>query len=174
MKNFGVTTPVAGAGAALALGLLLGAAMRPQLAIGELAPQPLDAWPQEPSLYDGGAPDALAFAKYGGELPDYVLGADWLAATAPAETPPAPDAAEPASQASEGPAAPQEPEAAPDAAAHATPTAAQAAAPATRPQPASQEQAANGEAGAPPAIPTLAIEDNAPLPEATGDTSLAH
>jgi len=170
VKNFGVTTPVAGAGVALALGLLLGAAMRPQLAIDELAPQALDAWPREPSPYDAGAPDALAFAQYGGELPEYVLGLDWAAATAAPDAPPNAADAEPHPSASEAETAPREAEAAPEAAEHATPASAQVAAP----EPASQEQAATGESDAPPAIPALAIDDAAPLPEATGDTRPAH
>jgi hypothetical protein len=48
--------------------------------------------------------------------------------------------------------------------------AAQARATATTPSPASPEAATGGESGAPPAIPTLAIEQSSPLPEATGDT----
>lgn len=172
MKNFGVSTPVAGAGVALALGLLLGTAMRPQLAIGELSPQPLDAWPRELSPTDGGSPDALAFAQYGGKLPDYVLGVDWLAATTPPAEARASEPAEPEPDVGDA----DQPAAAADEAASAAtdygrPVAAQAKTPAARPAAARPDGAPSGDTATPPAIPALPIDETAPPSEATGDTS---
>lgn len=164
MKTLGVSTPVAGAGIALVAGLLLGAAMRPQLAIGELSPQPLGVWSGEleGAQPDPGLQDALAYSAYEGRLPDYVVGVDWLAASAPPPEPAAPSADEPAEPvAADIPPAPQPGEAAPAAEAHATPTAAHAAA------------APNGPASTDPAAaePIPALADTAePEPEATGDT----
>jgi len=168
VKNFGVSAPVAGAGVALAAGLLLGAAMRPQLAIGELAPQPLDAWPQELSPTDGGAADALAFAQYGGQLPDYVLGVDWLAAAAPPAEPAPAQGAEPAPDVGDETTASSPGEAAAAAPAHGTPATATATADTSA---AASPTAADGAASTPPPVPALAIDETAPPPEATGDTS---
>lgn len=71
-----------GIAVAAASGLLMGGAFKPSLTFGEgpLGPQLLLAPSgerQEP--FGGGA----SFASYGGEVPDYVLGTDWTAQTAP-------------------------------------------------------------------------------------------
>lgn len=172
VKSLRVSTPIAGAGLALAAGLMLGAAMRPQLAIGELSPQPIGAWAddaagagyEDPSLQDG-----LAFAQYSGKLPDYVVGADWLRLIAPPAEAGAPIAdatlPEPAAADEADPLAAPSDEPALAAEARATPAAAQApvAAGAEGPQHANE----------PGAVPTLAIDDHEPLPEATGDTTVA-
>jgi len=161
VKNLGVSTPVAGAGLALAAGLTLGAAMRPQLAIGELSPQPLDAWPQAASAMEP-APDPLAFAQYGGQPPQFMIGADWPAGTAPPAGP------EPDVQDRDQPS--RNDEAARAAPAEATPATAQAPADANAAHPA--QDAPAEAAPAPPPIPALAVDEAAPPPEATGDTSL--
>lgn len=161
VKNLGVSTPVAGAGVALAAGLLLGAAMRPQLAIGELSPQPIGAWSGAlgPDPEAAAADDSLAYAGYGGQLPTFVIGADFLAAAAPPEEPAPSVSEEPAADDKARTTTPQS-EAAPAAEGHATAAAAQT--PNDNP----------GEAvPAEPAVPTLAIDENPAPPEATGDTS---
>lgn len=71
-------TLYAGAGLALAAGVLLGGAMRPQL-VGDdrpAGPQIFAGWSGERSTgpFDDGG---LAFASYSGEIPEYVMGTDW-------------------------------------------------------------------------------------------------
>jgi len=146
-----VKTAYAGAGLALMAGLLMGAAMKPELGA--------DDRPAGPQIVAGSAgaraagpfeDDAPTFAAYSGKIPDYVLGSDWTRlAAAPAVAPPARGEVE-------APAPTEDAEApaplAHDAEFHATPAVA------------TERVAYN-----PPAD---AIEDEAP-PEATGDTSPA-
>ncbi|RAK51263.1 hypothetical protein [Phenylobacterium deserti] len=71
-----------GAGLAVVAGLLMGAAMKPDLGVARPnGPQIFGEWP-------AGGPtgpfdtDALAFAAYASKIPDYVLGTDWRQAVA--------------------------------------------------------------------------------------------
>jgi hypothetical protein len=167
VKSLGVSTPVAGAGLALVAGLLLGAAMRPQLAIDQLSPQPLGVWSggmEGAIAEDPAAQDALAFSAYGGRLPDHVVGADWLALSAPPAAPAAPPAETADAPSGDASPAPQADENAAAAEAHATPAAAEVPV----------EPDADPTTTAPstaPEIPAL-IDSFEPEPEATGDTRL--
>ncbi|MDB5476269.1 MAG: hypothetical protein JWP49_1780 [Phenylobacterium sp.] len=66
-----------GAGLALAAGLLMGAAAKPDLGGDDrpAGPQILAGWGGGRSA--GPFDDGAAFAAYKGQMPDYVLGADW-------------------------------------------------------------------------------------------------
>jgi hypothetical protein len=61
----------------LAAGLLMGAAMRPDLEADDrpAGPQVIAEGPQAPP--SGPFDDRAAYASYGGQIPDYVLGTDW-------------------------------------------------------------------------------------------------
>ncbi|CAN7425960.1 hypothetical protein LJR219_002745 [Phenylobacterium sp. LjRoot219] len=164
-----MSTPVAGAGIALVAGLLIGAAMRPQLAIGELSPQPLGVWSGElpgAPAEDPGLKEALAYSAYDARLPDYVVGADWRATAPPPAEPaaPRPDEADAEPVASAERLPPSQLREAPAAEAHAMPAAAEVPA-------AADGAAASADPAAVPPIPTLA-DDAQPEPEATGDTSV--
>lgn len=86
-------TLYAGAGMALATGLLLGAAMKPDLGEGDgrpAGPQIFTGWSGARST--GPFDDGLAFASYTQEIPEYVLGTDWrklVEAPAPEQIEPA-------------------------------------------------------------------------------------
>ena len=70
-------TLYAGAGLALTTGLLMGAAMRPDLGAFD-RPRGPQVISQAPSAGPTGPfDDRLAYAGYAGEIPDYVLGTDW-------------------------------------------------------------------------------------------------
>lgn len=74
-----------GTGVALAMGLLTGVAMRPELAVDgrPAGPQIFAGWSGVRST--GPFDDGLAYASYAGKIPDYVMGTDWLKlASAPA------------------------------------------------------------------------------------------
>lgn len=87
-------TLLVGSGVALVAGLLMGAVAKPDLNA--------DSRPAGPQMLagSGGArsagpfADGATFANYGGQVPDYVLGADWKKALTPpsviAEPPPRP------------------------------------------------------------------------------------
>jgi len=66
-----------GAGVALAAGLLMGAAARPDLGGDDrpAGPQILAGWGGGRAT--GPFDDGAAFANYKGQIPDYVLGTDW-------------------------------------------------------------------------------------------------
>ena len=72
-----VRTLYAGSTLALAAGLLLGAAMKPDLAAFERpeGPQIISQGPQAGPT--GPFDDRLTYAGYSGQIPDYVLGTDW-------------------------------------------------------------------------------------------------
>jgi hypothetical protein len=72
-----VRTLFAGAGLAVAAGLLMGAAMKPDLEADNrpAGPQVIAEGPQAPP--SGPFDDRAAYASYGGQIPDYVLGTDW-------------------------------------------------------------------------------------------------
>ena len=79
----------AGAGLALTAGLLLGAAMKPDLAADDRPAGPQILAGRSGARAAGPFDDGLAFARYSGKVPDYVLGADWRKLVeAPAATPP--------------------------------------------------------------------------------------
>lgn len=74
---------LAGMAVATAAGLLMGAAMRPDLYEGELlAPQLFSVAPADHSI-----PDAAPPAAYVGPVPDYVYGTDWKRRTEEAVEP---------------------------------------------------------------------------------------
>lgn len=184
----------AGAASALAVGLVLGVAMRPHLGtadgvVPELSgdssasarPAPVAAAVAAPAASD----KAADFAGYSGKLPDYVNGTDWKRLTAAALVPPAaPRSAEPTSS---------EPAQADSRSDYVSPLAED---PTTTPTEAPAQMAADGSgaAAAPPsaatgtasdvsteaaawaaALPPAALpvdnQDEAP-PEATGDTRI--
>lgn len=87
----------AGVGAAAVAGMLMGAAMKPNLAGDDrpAGPQILAGWSGARST--GPFDPGMSFADYQGNIPDYVVGTDWKSAAAfsfredvayePAETP---------------------------------------------------------------------------------------
>ena len=79
----------AGAGVAAAAGLLMGAAMKPDLGLDDrpAGPQTVaaDAGRSSGPFDDGG----FSYAAYGGKVPDYVLGTDFKAAQSLGPTEPA-------------------------------------------------------------------------------------
>ncbi|HEX4709742.1 hypothetical protein [Phenylobacterium sp.] len=74
----------AGTAMALAGGVLLGGAMRPNLGAADdgrpAGPQMFASWSGTRST--GPFDPGTTFASYGGKVPDYVLGTDWKKATA--------------------------------------------------------------------------------------------
>jgi len=94
-----------GAGLALTAGLLLGAAMKPELVTDDRpeGPQMFAGWSGARSTgpFDDSGP---SYAAYRGQLPDYVLGTDWkkmAEATAILTEPPMPKIAPPAETAAD-------------------------------------------------------------------------
>jgi hypothetical protein len=87
-----VKTAYAGAVAALAAGLLSGAAMRPDLTADDRPAGPQIFAEASPARPTGPFDDSPTWARYGGKVPDYVLGTDYVklagqAAALPAATP---------------------------------------------------------------------------------------
>jgi hypothetical protein len=84
-----------GVGMAAVAGLLMGAAMRPELNVGDRpeGPQMFAGWSGTRST--GPFDDSVGFAAYHGQTPDYVLGTDWTKPASPVqaayEPEPAPD-----------------------------------------------------------------------------------
>jgi len=83
-----------GAGVALTAGLLMGAAMRPDLAYDDRPAGPqIVAQPHDPDEASPFQAEAVALSAYGSKPPDYVVGTDWrryAQAAAVAIAPPAP------------------------------------------------------------------------------------
>ncbi|CAN7299089.1 hypothetical protein LJR225_001602 [Phenylobacterium sp. LjRoot225] len=71
-----VATLCAGAGLALTAGLLMGVAMRPQLAIGERPGGPQTFAPWGGARSAGPTDKGLGYASYAGQIPTYVTGTD--------------------------------------------------------------------------------------------------
>jgi hypothetical protein len=170
-----VKTLFAGAGLALTAGLLLGAAMKPDLAGDDrpAGPQIFAGWSGARST--GPFDDGVSLARYAGQVPDYVLGTDWrklASAQAPA-------AAEPPAARSpqEDPPLPPEPAEPPLRASDLTP-AVYGAAPAERVLYPSLDGAAayadESRAEMTPAAAAAPVDlDRDAPPEATGDTTPA-
>jgi|GEM_PF-1454283 len=72
-----VRTLFAGAGLAVAAGLLMGAAMKPDLEADDRPAGPQVIAEGRQALPSGPFDDRAAYASYGGQMPDYVLGTDW-------------------------------------------------------------------------------------------------
>lgn len=87
MERAKLKTVLLGAGIALAAGLLMGAAAKPDLAADDRpeGPQIMAGWPGARST--GPFDDGATFASYKGQLPDYVLGTDWKKSLAPPPLP---------------------------------------------------------------------------------------
>lgn len=87
-----VWTVCAGAGLALATGLWLGVAMKPQLAVGDrpAGPQTVAGWSGTRS--HGAFDDGPRFANYAGRIPPYVTGTDAERARQPIVAPSTPAA----------------------------------------------------------------------------------
>lgn len=165
-------TLYAGAGLALASGLLLGSALRPQLDPVDLPtdPQALAGWSQTqtPAPFD----DPVTYAGYPSQTPDHVVGADTAKMLAAATTPPPEEKnyydspirdADPEPQ----PAVIRDPPPAAEGAAGAEHAAYPSASPPTAGE-AAHDAAA--QAPAEPAPPALPIQDDEATPEAAGDT----
>ncbi len=82
-----VNTVLAGAGIAMAAGLLIGAAAKPDLRGDDrpIGPQVIAGWAGVRST--GPFDDGATFASYRGQIPDYVLGTDWKKSLAPPPEP---------------------------------------------------------------------------------------
>jgi hypothetical protein len=169
-----VRTLYVGAGLALAGGLLLGTALRPQLDAANPPedPQAYAGWPaaQTPTPFD----DAVTYAGYANQTPDYVVGADALKMLAAADTPPPEDQAYDDAPVREAPLEPQravthEPTTPAEGAAGAEHAAYPAQAPPTAGD-AAHDAAA--QASAEPAPQALPVQDDEATPEATGDTRI--
>lgn len=74
---------VAGIAVAAAAGLLMGAAMRPQLEIGDRPAGPQILTGEMAMRSSGPFDDSAGFAAYRGKVPDYVYGTDWKKQMAP-------------------------------------------------------------------------------------------
>ena len=99
MRAGSAKTLYAGAGVALAAGLVLGAAMRPDLLTDERPAGPQILPDASAARSSGPFDDSVSYAGFAGSLPDYVLGTDWrraqaavvAAVTPPIDRDPAPD-----------------------------------------------------------------------------------
>ena len=94
---------LAGAGIAAATGLLMGAMAKPDLSAGDRPEGPQVIAGRAGARATGPFDDGQSFAGYQGQVPDYVLGADWKRAMAPPPETPAPAPAPRAARDDEAP-----------------------------------------------------------------------
>jgi hypothetical protein len=82
---------LSGAAIAAVAGMLMGAAAKPDLGWDDrpAGPQILAGWPGERA--QGPFDDGMTFAAYKGQIPDYVLGADWKRSLEPPAYAPDPE-----------------------------------------------------------------------------------
>ncbi|MDB5445706.1 MAG: hypothetical protein JWQ97_1023 [Phenylobacterium sp.] len=83
-------TAYAGAGLALTAGLLMGAAMKPDLAGDDRPAGPQIFAGLSGTRATGPFDDGLTVARYSGKIPDYVLGSDWQKMAQPPTAAPPP------------------------------------------------------------------------------------